>query len=193
MVILLLIQYFLISRKLCKLLVVNTQLTVYKVFEKLGNIVSKVGSPLAQIIYPEMNRHIAKRDFDKAKKLNDKLFKGIMMLGGVLLIFVTLTYRFWLGYFIPDYDGYVITMLLYFVFMIYINATVGVHSLFLALNYIKYNIPILLSVNVVYLIVLWVSIRKTGIFGVILSLLLQAIAVVVVKVIIMKKRGYKEI
>ena len=169
-----------------------TDISIYKIFEKLGGMIGKLGAPLNQIIYPEMSLHIANKDYKKAKRINDKLIAYISILGIVIVCGVIFTYKFWLGIFIPNYNLYVISLIFYFIFIIFVNATSGVHSLFMALDYIKYNIPILLIINFVYLAILYALIIKIGLNGVILALFLQAVAVVMVKFIIMMKNNYLE-
>ena len=167
-------------------------ISVYKIFEKLGGLINKLGSPLSQIIYPEMNAHIAKNDFDSARKLNKYLFLWLNVLGIFILLATVLTYKIWLGWFINDSDKYIISLLFYFILIIFVNSTVGVHSLFMALNYIKYNIYILLIINIVYLGILGFFINLYQLNGVIFALLLQAIAVIVVKMYILIKNKFRE-
>lgn len=169
-----------------------TEISIYKIFEKLGSIIGKLGMPLNQIIYPEMSFLIAKKDFESAKRLNKKLFMGITAIGTFFIGFIGVTYRMWLGIFIKDYNLYIWPLILYFGFMIFINATVGLQNLFMALGYMKHNIPILLVVNSLYLVVLFFLIKTMGLTGVILALFIQAVAVVVIKLIIMKKVNYRE-
>lgn len=169
------------------------QISIYKIFEKLSSIIGKLGSPLNQIIYPEMANKIAKKDYYNAKKLNEKLMKYIALLGVVVLIGVAATYKLWIWIFIRDYNTtIIISLLVYLAYIVFTNATSGVHSLFMALNFIKYNIPILLIVNIVYLGVLFLMIINVGLLGVIIALFLQAISVVVIKLIIMNKNNYLE-
>lgn len=168
-------------------------LSAYKAFEKIGSMIGKLGSPLSQIIYPEMNLLIARKEYKAAKRINDKLFIGISLIGCFMIIGTLVTYRFWLGYFIDGYQEYVISLILYLIFIVFVNGTVGVHSLFMALNYIRYTVPILLFVNILYLMLIYSVIKPLKLNGVILSLLIQAIAVVIIKVVMMKKNSYKEI
>ncbi|MDZ7545995.1 lipopolysaccharide biosynthesis protein [Clostridium perfringens] len=169
-----------------------TDISIYKIFEKLGGMIGKLGAPLNQIIYPEMSLHIARKDYKKAKRINDKLIVYISILGIVIISGVCFTYKFWLWMFIPNYEDYIISLVFYFIFIIFINATSGIHSLFIALDYIKYNIPILLTINTIYLAILYWLIINLGLNGVILALFLQAIAVVVIKFTIIVKNNYLE-
>lgn len=167
-------------------------ISVYKIFEKLGGLINKLGSPLNQIIYPEMNSYIAKKDFNRARKLNQYLFWGLNILGVIILTITAVTYKMWLGWFIDNPERYIISLLFYFTLIIFINSTVGVHSLFMALNYIKYNIYILLVINIIYLSTLLFFIKSYALNGVILALLLQAIAVIVVKMYLLIKNNFRE-
>lgn len=169
-----------------------TEISIYKIFEKIGGIIGKLGSPLNQIIYPELNKYIAKKNYKKAKSINDKLVFYISLLGCCIILGVYTTYKYWLGVFIQDYDNYIMSLLFYLIFIVFVNATASIHSLFMALNYIKYNIPILLIVNAIYLFIMYGLINILGLNGVILSLLLQGVAVVAIKLIIMRRNNYQE-
>ena len=56
----------------------------------------------------------------------------------------------------------------------------------------KYNIPILIVVNTVYLIFLFFSIQSIGLVGVISAYIIQAFGMVMIKEFIMKKNNYRE-
>ncbi|WP_373598498.1 lipopolysaccharide biosynthesis protein [Paraclostridium bifermentans] len=168
-------------------------ISIYRTFEKLGSIISKLGSPISQIIYPEISMMIAKNEIDKAKKLSKKLFFGISGVGILAIIGIIFTYKYWLFIFIKDYQKYIIPLIIYFVYILYINSVTGTHTLFMSLNYIKYTIPILIVINTLYLGGLYILIKALGILGVVLSLLIQSILVVVTKIVIMKRNNYKEL
>ncbi|MGL5869808.1 lipopolysaccharide biosynthesis protein [Clostridium chrysemydis] len=168
-------------------------LSVYKAFEKIGALLGKLSSPLSQIIYPELNNYIVKGDIKKAKKMSDRLFYGINAIGIVMIIGTLLTYKWWLGFLIDGYQAFIIPLIVYLIYTSVTNAAVGVHNLFLALNYVKYIVPIVICVNIVYLGVIYVLIIKWKLMGVIISLFLQAIAVILIKIAIMKRNDYKEL
>ncbi len=169
-----------------------SEISIYKIFEKIGSLIGKIGSPIGQIIYPELTEKISKKEYKKAKNMSDKLMYYIGGAGIVLTIFAYLTHKLWLWIFITDYGDYIYPLIIYLLFTVFINCTVGVHNLFLALNYIKYTIPILTIVNLVYLIIMYILITQIGLSGVIISLFLQAVIIVALKIIIMKKNSYEE-
>lgn len=166
--------------------------SVYNVFTKLGSIVNKLGDPINQIIYPEMSKKVVDGDFEGAKKLSHKLkllmgFIFIIMTAGTLI-----TYPLWFHYFISEPNKYIFAFVVYLAFISYSNAAMGTHNLFMSLGYVKYNIPILLIINSIYLVALFYMIQSLGLIGVISAYLIQAIGVVCVKEIILKKNNYKE-
>lgn len=169
-----------------------SDMAIYKIFEKIGSLIGKVGSPISQIIYPELTEKISKKQYKSAKKMSDKLMYYIGGAGVLLTIIAYLTHKAWLWIFIEDYTRYIYPLVIYLLFTVFINCTVGVHSLFLALNYIKYTVPILIGVNMVYLVIMYLLISQMGLSGVIIALFLQAIAIIIIKILIMKKNSYME-
>lgn len=161
-------------------------ITVYKVFEKIGSLVGKFSSPLNQIIYPELNLYVAKGEQDKAIKLSKKLALWIGVIGLGVLLGVVLTHNTWLGFLIPNYKNYIIPLYIYIILIVFTNSTSAVHSLFMALGYIKYVIPIVLVVNSVYILLVIPTIKYLGLNGVIIALLFQSVFVVCIKLLVMK-------
>ena len=152
-----------------------------------------MGDPISQVIYPEMNQRINQNDISGAKRLSYKLkllMFGIFACGTV---FVLSTNNLWLHLLITNPDPYVLPLILYIAYICYANSSMGTHNLFMALGYVKYNIPILIVVNICYLLILFYSIQNFGLSGVIITYLIQAFTVVFIKEIIMRKRVYKEL
>lgn len=167
--------------------------SVYNVFGNIGSVINKLGDPISQIIYPEMNQRINQNDISGAKRLSYKLkllMFGIFACGTV---FVLSTNNLWLHLLITNPDPYVLPLILYIAYICYANSSMGTHNLFMALGYVKYNIPILIVVNICYLLILFYSVQNFGLSGVIITYLIQAFTVVFIKEIIMRKRDYKEL
>lgn len=162
---------------------------VYSVFEKLGAILNKVITPLGQLIYPEISKKISEGDIKGGFKLvkNSKILIYSLFL--CVAIFIILTYKIWFKYFLPDGNQYIFAFILYIFYICYTGATSAVHSIFISLGYINYTPFITISVNIVYLILLLLLINYLGLIGVILAFLLQAMAIIIIKNIILKRRG----
>ena len=167
--------------------------SVYNVFGNIGSVINKLGDPISQVIYPEMNKMISQKNISGAKKLSRHLKMIMLCIFCLGTVFVFTTHSIWLKLLITNPNCYVIPLILYIGYCCYSNSSMGTHNLFMALGYVKYNIPILLIVNACYLILLLFSIQRFGLTGVILSYILQAFSVVCIKEIIMKNRQYKEL
>lgn len=166
--------------------------SIYNVFEKLGTIINKLGDPINQIIYPEMNLRIVEKDYESAKKLSLKLKKLMLVVFLIAALGTLITYPLWFHLFVSEPNKYIFSFILYLAFIAFVNAAMGTHNLFMALGYVKYNIPILLFVNIIYLVFLFFAVQKIGLTGVILSYFLQALGVALVKEFILKKKNYQE-
>lgn len=167
--------------------------SVYNVFGNVGSVINKLGDPISQVIYPEMNKMVSQKNITGAKSLSYRLkliMLGLFCMGAV---FVATTHSLWLHILISNPDIYVIPLILYIGYSCYANSAMGTHNLFMALGYVKYNIPILLVVNAGYLCVLLFAVQKYGLTGVIVTYIFQAFAVVLVKEIIMRKQNYREL
>lgn len=162
-------------------------ISIYRIFQKLGSIVEKVGVPLSQIIYPEITAMVAKGDYKEAFKLNKKIIKISSICGGVILLGTAITYKLWLWLFIDNYQQYILLFLLYLTYIVISYCGVGLHAMFMALGYIKYTVPILLIINPIYIILLIVLTINFGLLGVIISLAIQTLAILLVKSIIVSK------
>lgn len=167
--------------------------SVYNVFGNIGSVINKLGDPISQVIYPEMNQRINQNDIIGAKRLSYKLkflMLGIFACGA---FFVITTNNLWLHLLITNPEPYVFSLILYIAYICYSNSSMGTHNLFMALGYVKYNIPILIVVNICYLLILFYSVQNFGLSGVIITYMIQAFAVVFIKEIIMRKRDYREL
>lgn len=161
-------------------------ISVYKIFEKIGSLLGRLSEPLNQIIYPELNNLVSKDNKHGALKMVKKLVLGIGGGGAVVIAGVFFTHKLWLGIFIENYEIYIGSLMLYMIFIIFVNVTSSIHSLFLALGYVKYSVPIVLIINIVYCIIIIPIVRSYMLNGVILALFIQSILVILSKLFVMK-------
>lgn len=162
------------------------EITVFKVYQKIGSLIEKVSTPINQIIFPEMSSLVSQKKYNEAFKLNKKLFYLISGVGSCAITFVALSYKAWIFIFIEDYQGVIFTLILYLIITIFSKATLGIHPLFMSLGYIRYNVPIILICNSIYLIILIYLAKEYGLLGVIIARGLQYISVVTIKYIFMR-------
>jgi O-antigen/teichoic acid export membrane protein len=164
------------------------EIAIYRVYQKLAGIIEKVGQPVNQVLYPEISKMVAQKEIGKAKQTVKKLFLLVSLAGAAAIVFILLTYRFWLGYFIENYNSYyVIGLILYLALVIVSNASVGIHHLYISLGFIKYSIPIIGLSNLLYLILLYFFTASYGLIGVIVARCIQAFMVIYLKYFVVRK------
>ncbi len=161
-------------------------ISVYKVIEKIGGIVSKVSSPLVNIIYPEISMKISENNTKYAFSLVKKLFIFIFMFGSISIIGVSFTYKLWINILILNGERFVQNIILYLLFVVIKFAFVGVYPLFISLGYIKYNIPIVIVSNLIYLICIPMLTPSFNINGIIFAQFIQATLVIFMQIFIIK-------
>ncbi len=162
---------------------------IFNVISKFGGIFNQVISALTQSLFPELSRLVALKEFLKALKIVEKTFL-IMVSGGVIASVVfMISYPIWLHYFIPAtfYNGTLLST--YTIYMALVGAVAGVHLLFTSLNLVRYNIPLVLFCNSVYIILLLILPNKLGLLGVIIALILQTTMMASLKYFIIKKKN----
>lgn len=167
-----------------KLLGVN-EVGIYNVLIKLGSLVTRVTEPVSQSLLPELSKIVAKRDIKQALKIVKKIFLYTVNCGFVIIIGLLLTYKFWLGLFMPENIENAILVCMYFVYVVIVSSVSGTHLLFICLNLVRYNMAIIIVCNIVYLVMLYFLATNIGLLGIILSLIIQAVMVAIVKYIIM--------
>ncbi len=163
-----------------------SEVSILKVIDKICNVISKLGSPINQVIYPELSMMIAKNKFQEAKKLAYKITFGISSIGiaGVLLLgFVSI----FLGNVIEDVEIYRIPLLIGLTAAVLGTSSISIHNLFTALGLVKYDALIALVVNVFYIFVLLFFVKAIGVSGVYITNSIQVLAFIGVKVYLIKK------
>ncbi len=163
-----------------------SEVSILKVIDKICNVISKLGSPINQVIYPELSMMIAKNKFQEAKKLAYKITLGISSIGiaGVLLLgFVSI----FLGNVIEDVEIYRIPLLIGLTAAVLGTSSISIHNLFTALGLVKYDALIALVVNVFYIFVLLFFVKAIGVSGVYITNSIQVLAFIGVKVYLIKK------
>ena len=164
-----------------------TEISVYKILEKIGNIVSVAVGVVNQVIAPEISKKIAMKDLLGALKIESLLRNIVLFLGVIILGFIGFTHKLWIGMFIKNYDLYMIPVYLYFIYIIYISAFSAQHPVFVFAGYVKYNIYILIIVNLLYIPLLLIMTRNLGLSGLIVSRFIQASSIFIIKGIILSK------
>lgn len=164
-----------------------SQVGVYSVLVKFGGLVTRVTGPITQALYPELAKMVAQRKKDKAYKIVRDIGIYTFTIGIIGIIICTITSNIWLGWFMPFNTHNLISLNLYLSYIVMTSAVGGVHLLFTSMNLVKYNLPIVLICNCIYLLLVYILGKYMGLPGIIMGLLIQATMVVVIKLIIIRK------
>lgn len=163
------------------------EIAVYKVLEKLGNTVSMAVGVINQVISPDISKKMSQNDIIGIKKIEKTFQITTLGFGITMLILIGFTYKMWMGLFITNYQHYMICVYLYFVYIIYKSLFMCQDPIFLYAGFVKYNIYILAIVNIMYIILLIFIIKSMGLSGLILSKIIQASCIFLLKGIILSK------
>lgn len=166
-----------------------SDIAIYKILEKLGEVIKRVTNIIGQAITPEISKKLALGDKKGVLKIAFQLGYLTLFTGILGMIFIFLTKDLWLYYFIPNYREYLKPLYLYLCFVIFTQMFIAQHPIFIYSGYVKENTIILLFVNTIYIILLIILIKRYHLLGVITSGILQALFVFLLKGIILKVRN----
>lgn len=170
------------------------EITIFKVIQKIGSVIEKLGKPLNQIVYPEISNYIAENDYKRVRKLSIRIFRVFSLIAIFASFILVITNNLWQTIFFDKVSiSNLIVMIMYLVLLIFINSTTSIHAIFIALELVKYNIPIQLIVNTIYLVILVIFTVKFGLIGVIIARILQSLAITGIKSLILIKKKVLDI
>lgn len=161
---------------------------IYSVISKFGGVMNQVISSITQALFPALSKLVAQKRIDQAMNIVNRVFITLLSTGVIISFVFFITYKLWLNYFIPNtfYNGILVTI--YSLFIAVTGAVSGIHLLFISLNLVKYNVPLVLVCNSLFLIALYFLISYIGIAGAIVALILQALLIAGIKYYIMIKK-----
>lgn len=161
---------------------------VFNIISKFGSIFNQIISALTQSLFPELSKLVAKKEINIAFNIIRNKFWIITVSGLFVSVIFLLTYQYWLFHLIPAtiYNGY--TLSIYTIYVSFTGAVAGVHLLFASLNLVKYNIPITIICNTVYILILILFSSWFGLIGAITALLFQALLISIIKYFFMIKK-----
>lgn len=162
------------------------ELGIYSILLKLGSIVSKITETIGQALLPELSKLIARGKINESKKIVKKIFIYANLLGILVIAILTLFSPVWFKLFMPFTKENIMLFIIYMIYIIFTSSITGVHLFFISMNFVKYNLPIVVIANIIYMVLLMILVKKLGLFGVIIALILQSIIVIVLKSVVIK-------
>lgn len=149
-------------------------LGVYKVYKELAGLISRIGDPVNQAIYPQFAQLLGAREIERTSSVAKKTILILGGIGGFIVIALLLTSEFILGtFFGTEYLSHIYALYIMLILYGISFSTVPVNALFIASGFVKLSVNIVLISNSLYLITAyWLGIR-IGIYGIIAAYAVQ--------------------
>lgn len=165
-----------------------TDVSVYKILEKIGSVLLMLSNVAAQVIAPEISKGIGQGEYKKVKKLSNIAGLSMFSVGLIIIILAYILKDYWLHFVIPEWKGYIVPIFLYLFFAVYKSGFFAQYYLFIFSGFEKETLKIVTLFNSLYMIVVFPVISQYGLTGIIILLIVQSSAVFVSKAYFLKKR-----
>lgn len=159
-----------------------SMLSIYKIMEKISNILVRFISPFTQVIYPHLCIELEKNEVENVRKLVEKFIMIACICGSILTLFMGLTYNAWSHVLFQGINCRK-ELILFMIYTVITCATSIINPLSLALDNIRKNIINVIIINVLYCIILIPILKRYTLIGFIVLKAVQALAMAVVKYI----------
>jgi len=165
-------------------------LGIYRVYKEFASLISRVGDPVNQAIFPEFSQLIGKEDSKRSIEITKKTMLLLLGIGSAICLslfllsdFIVLTF-FGVEY-MPEITALHILLFFYTVSFV----TIPINSLFIAAGFAKYSFLILLFTNSIYLVSAYVLGLWYGIYGLIFAFAVQTVLNKALKVFMMHRHS----
>lgn len=163
---------------------------IYKIARQGMALVGKLSSPLYQAIYPVQSRFLASGDRAEAVRITIKGSAWLLAASSLLIILAWPLLPFAVPFVLGDaYGGAWAFLLFAMVVKSVDNIFTPVHSLFIALGYVRSNLVILMVANGAMLSCFWVFVPRFGVYAALSCIGLQAVIVLLMKIAVIVERG----
>ncbi|EZP59692.1 lipopolysaccharide biosynthesis protein [Exiguobacterium sp. RIT341] len=155
---------------------------VYKLFKQIVEILGKLTSPLTQVIMPQFSKLVAENNktqgYEVVKKLKNIIIITMIPLGIIFNIVGAIMLN---KYFEKIYIENIFLLSLLMLSRIYSLSYAAIHPFFISLGEVKKNFKIVLIANLFYIMCVMVLSNFLGLYGIVLSYLLEVIIIVNLK------------
>jgi O-antigen/teichoic acid export membrane protein len=166
-----------------------SEVGIYNFFTKIGSLLTRVVDPVNQSLLPELSKMVANNQNKNGWRIVKKIFITVNIFMGIGIVVNLITCKLWMGFFVPVTINNIIVFCVYLIYISITSSVSGIHLMFVSLNLVKYNLPLTLGCNSIYLIMLYFLITKLGLLGIITALIFQAVLIASLKIVIVKKKG----
>lgn len=155
---------------------------VFKVYKQIGQALTKLTTPIKQAVMPLFSELIAKgkmkESYDYLIKMRNKslqiLMPAVVLMTGGSLLFMHFT--------LDDiYVRYWYILFIYLFLRALALSYASIHPLFVALGQVKQNFIVTLFANVVYIVLVWVTVGRIGIWAILLGLAVEYFVIIHMK------------
>ncbi|QKS72603.1 oligosaccharide flippase family protein [Paenalkalicoccus suaedae] len=155
---------------------------IYKIFKQIAAISNKVADPVFQAIYPQLVKMIISNEPIKAVKF---VLKTSILLCSVLLptvFLISISAPIWLGLIFGEVFAKAWKVLaVYLVIEIITQSLIGIHPLFTAMGFVKKNVFIILTANILYIPIVLQLGDSFGLIGIVTAYGVQFCIVLIIK------------
>jgi O-antigen/teichoic acid export membrane protein len=149
---------------------------VYKVYKEIAGIISRIGEPINQAVFPEFTKLIGNGDITKTGSITKKVILILTCLSVAITVSLLLSSKFLIGAFYGIEYLSEINVLYFMQILLGISfALIPINSLFIAAGFAKYSFLLVLFTNTVYLIVAFSFGVLIGIYGVVIAFAVQMV------------------
>jgi len=169
-----------------------TTLGIYKVYKEFAGLISRVGDPVNQAIFPEFAKLIGQQDSQKSIDITKKTMLLLTGVGTLAFLSLLFSAEFLIGQFFGE-QYLTLSLALYLMLAAYTISfiTVPINSLFIAAGFAKYSFFVLLFTNFIYLISAFSLGYLYGIYGLIIAYTIQLFLNKGFKIHLMKKHPHE--
>ena len=151
----------------------------YNLMKRISQAVGQVADPLYQLSFPEFSRLVKKNKIVEIKGIVKKVSSLIVLLSGFLVLaFLLLFDYFDKILFSEGLFYYKFETLLFLIIQCFSLSFVWVHSLFISFGYVRESFAIVLVSNIIFVACIYLFGNAWGLWGIVLSVLIQNLLVV---------------
>ncbi len=161
---------------------------VYKVFQQITSILTKVTTPIYQAIMPQFSELSAKGLKERGYEVVLKIRNAILIIMGGVSLVIGLSSYLWLGIIYGDiYASYWYVLLIFLLTQTILLSYTTIHPYFLSLGKTKQSALYVLIANVIYMVIAIGTIQFGGLIALVICNFIQGAIVVLLKVHDIKK------
>lgn len=153
----------------------TSMVSIFKVFKQVASILKKITAPLQQASMPQFSELNAMNDRERGYMVVLRIRNVILKVLIPISIIVGLLSPIWLKFIFSEvYAENWLVFSAYLIVQVVAISYATIHSYFITLNKAKEDTLYTLISNIIYLLVIYVSIKLVGLYGAVIGFAIQA-------------------